>query len=145
MFATTNEVWHWQIFECQFQKSIIMTIKRGLHPFFFNWRESDGQNSVAAIVLSRAKNSGTVYYYRHFQNSIFWLCFEVSMVIYCTSILCLRLYLHVTEPPSSTSHEPPLFRNYRVFKNWRIPYSERGWKGASGACKHKNSLFLKKI
>jgi hypothetical protein len=37
-----NEVWQWQIFRCQFQKSIIMTIKHGLHPFFFEltwkWR-----------------------------------------------------------------------------------------------------------
>jgi hypothetical protein len=29
-----NEVWHWQIFWYQLQKSIIMTIKHGLHKFF---------------------------------------------------------------------------------------------------------------
>jgi hypothetical protein len=50
VLVACSQVWHWQIFGCQFQKSIIMTIKHGLHNFFFNWHESDGQNSLAAIV-----------------------------------------------------------------------------------------------
>jgi hypothetical protein len=33
-------------------------------------------------------------------------------------------------------------RNYRVFKNWRILNSERGWEGASGACKHLTFTLL---
>jgi hypothetical protein len=99
----------------------LMTIKHGLQPFFFNWHESDGQNSVTAIVQSRPLKTQTLWQRQTF-GFVNGIESDVSQNVTQTfsTLISLAMALIITPSLSLTnfckSDNFGIFKSYALFR-----------------------------